>query len=61
MTAILNTPLPLGEREGPKLKAWEGEGKRRLFDAVRSHLHRALILPLLAQSAPPSALKGEGL
>jgi hypothetical protein len=61
MSANLKTPLPLGEREGPAAKRWEGEGMRRLTNKVRSHLHRALTLPLLAQWAPPSPLKGEGL
>jgi hypothetical protein len=38
---VVAYPSPLGEREGPKPKAWEGEGDRRL-------VRLALLLLLLA-------------
>ncbi len=44
------TPLPAGEREGPKPKAWEGEGLL--------YARHALTLPL---RGCPSPLQGEGV
>jgi hypothetical protein len=46
------TPLPAGEREGPKPKAWEGEGTSALRP-TRPH-------PSAASRLPPSPLQGEG-
>jgi hypothetical protein len=53
MRLIAQAPLPCGEREGPKPKAWEGEG---LPPFTGTHPH-----PSAASRLPPSPLRGEGL
>ncbi len=52
MSDLPKTPLPLGEREGPQPKVWEGEGTPR-------PIRHALTLPPLRGSLPLPRM-GEG-
>jgi hypothetical protein len=56
--AMQFSPLPLGEREGPKPQAWEGEGTRLPYALPLASCPHP---PVATRRAPPSPQVGEGL